>query len=38
VLGSPPEVERSRLALCAATGQVIATALDLIGVSAPESM
>ncbi len=35
VLGSPPEVERSRLALCAATAQVIATALDLIGVSAP---
>ncbi len=38
VLGAPPPVERSRLALCAATAQVIATSLDLIGVSAPDSM
>jgi len=28
----------ARLALCAAVGQVIATGLDLLGVSAPESM
>ncbi|MGN6380413.1 MAG: arginine--tRNA ligase [Gaiellales bacterium] len=38
VLGSPPAVERSRLALCMAAMQVIRTALDLIGVEAPESM
>ena len=38
VLGAPPAVERSRLVLCAATAQVIATSLDLIGVSAPDSM
>ncbi len=38
VLGAPPEIERSRLALCAATRQVIATGLGLIGVDAPESM
>ena len=38
VLGSEPAVERSRLALCAATKRVVATALDLIGVEAPDSM
>jgi arginyl-tRNA synthetase len=38
VLGSEPAVERSRLALCRATRHVLATALDLIGVDAPESM
>jgi arginyl-tRNA synthetase len=38
VLGSEPAVERSRLALCEATRRVIATALDLIGVEAPDSM
>ena len=38
VLGSEPAVEQSRLALCRATKQVLRTALDLIGVSAPESM
>ena len=38
VIGSEPPVERSRLALCRATMQVIATALGLIGVEAPESM
>ncbi len=38
VLGSEPAVEQSRLALCAATAQVIATSLDLIGVTAPDSM
>jgi arginyl-tRNA synthetase len=38
VLGSPPPVERSRLALCQAAKQVLATALDLIGVAAPDSM
>jgi arginyl-tRNA synthetase len=31
-------VERSRLALCSATRRVIATALDLVGVEAPDSM
>jgi arginyl-tRNA synthetase len=38
VLGEPPPVERSRLALCRATADVMATALDLIGVDAPETM
>ena len=38
VLGSPPPVQASRLALCRATMQVLRTALDLIGVSAPDSM
>ena len=38
VLGAPPAVERSRLALCSATRRVIATALDLVGVEAPDSM
>ena len=38
VLGERPAVERSRLALCAATAQVLRTSLGLIGVSAPERM
>ena len=38
VLGAAPAVERSRLALCSATRRVIATALDLVGVEAPDSM
>ena len=38
VIGAEPAVERSRLALCRATAQVMATALDLVGVEAPESM
>jgi len=38
VLGSEAAVERSRLALCRATMQVLRTALDLIGVEAPDSM
>ncbi len=33
-----PERESSRLALCDATRQVLARALDLVGVSAPEEM
>src|SRR5579871_133807 len=38
VLGEAPDVEESRLALCAATARVLATSLDLIGVDAPERM
>jgi arginyl-tRNA synthetase len=38
VIGELPDVEASRLALCRATKQVLATALDLVGVEAPESM
>ena len=38
MIGVEPPVERSRLALCRATAQVMATALDLLGVDAPESM
>jgi arginyl-tRNA synthetase len=38
VIGAEPAVERSRLALCRATAQVMATALDLVGVEAPDSM
>jgi arginyl-tRNA synthetase len=38
VLGSPPEVERSRLALCRATKTAMAAALDLVGVEAPDTM
>jgi arginyl-tRNA synthetase len=38
VIGAEPAVERSRLALCRATAQVMATSLDLVGVEAPESM
>jgi arginyl-tRNA synthetase len=38
VIGEPAPVESSRLALCEATRIVIATALDLVGVSAPDRM
>ena len=38
VLGEAPDVERSRLALCAATARVLATSLELLGVDAPERM
>jgi arginyl-tRNA synthetase len=38
VIGAPPGVAESRLALCQSTGQVVASALGLIGVEAPESM
>ncbi|MFT3899618.1 MAG: arginine--tRNA ligase [Gordonia sp. (in: high G+C Gram-positive bacteria)] len=34
----PTDVNRARLALCAATRQVLANGLDLVGVSAPERM
>jgi arginyl-tRNA synthetase len=36
--GSPPGTEAGRLALCVATRRVIASTLDLLGVSAPERM
>ena len=32
------EIHRARLVLCAATRQVLANGLDLLGVSAPERM
>ncbi|UJA20653.1 arginine--tRNA ligase [Thermoleophilia bacterium SCSIO 60948] len=38
VVGVEPELERARLDVCDATAQVIATTLDLLGVSAPERM
>ena len=38
VIGEAPAVQASRLALCQATAQVMATSLDLVGVEAPESM
>jgi arginyl-tRNA synthetase len=38
VLEGTPETTKARLALVAATRQVIASGLDLLGVSAPESM
>jgi arginyl-tRNA synthetase len=38
VIGEPPDVQASRLALCHATKRVLATALDLVGVEAPEQM
>jgi arginyl-tRNA synthetase len=38
VIGEAKDVERSRLALCRATKQVLATALGLVGVHAPEQM
>lgn len=38
ILESDPNTLRARLALVAAAKQVIATGLDLLGVSAPESM
>ena len=34
----PTDVHTARLALCAATRQVLANGLDLVGVSAPERM
>jgi arginyl-tRNA synthetase len=38
VIGAEPEIEQSRLALCQATRQVLATGLDLVGVEAPDRM
>ena len=38
VLKSDGEVRTSRLALCAATAQVLAQGLDLLGIEAPERM
>lgn len=38
VLGQAPELSRARIALLAATRQVLANALGLLGVSAPEQM
>jgi arginyl-tRNA synthetase len=38
VVGAEPPTERARLALCVAAKRTIAATLDLIGVSAPESM
>ncbi len=38
VVGAGGEVEEARLALCVATGSVIAKTLALLGVSAPERM
>ncbi len=38
VVGAGPGLEPARLAVCAATRDVIATLLDLLGVEAPEEM
>jgi arginyl-tRNA synthetase len=38
VIGEATDVQASRLALCQATKRVLATALDLVGVEAPEQM
>ncbi len=38
ILGDDPALTRARLTLLRATRQVIANALDVIGVSAPEQM
>jgi arginyl-tRNA synthetase len=38
VIGEPKDVQSSRLALCQATKQVLATGLELVGVDAPEQM
>jgi arginyl-tRNA synthetase len=38
VVGAPSAVQAARLELCVATRQVIARTLELLGVSAPESM
>jgi len=38
VVGAEPDVAAFRLELCAATRDVLARALDLLGVTAPESM
>ena len=38
ILDAEPDIQRARLALVAATQQVIANGLNLLGVSAPETM
>ena len=38
VVGVAPELSRARVALLAATRQVLANALGMLGVSAPEQM
>ena len=38
ILDAEPDVQSARLALVAATQQVIANGLNLLGVSAPETM
>ena len=38
IRGAEPEVQKARLALCRAAGSVIASALAVLGVSAPEKM
>ncbi len=38
VVGAGPDLEPARLTVCAATRDVIATLLDLLGVDAPEEM
>ncbi len=38
VVGAGPGLEQARLTVCAATRDVIATLLDLLGVAAPEEM
>ncbi len=38
VVGEAPEVTQSRVALCIATRRVLASTLELLGVSAPERM
>ena len=38
VLNSPAEIRASRLALCRATQQVLATGLNLLGIHPPQSM
>jgi len=38
VIGSAPDLSASRLALCLVTQRVVARCLNLLGVSAPESM
>jgi arginyl-tRNA synthetase len=39
VIGAEPEsVESFRIALCVASGRLIARSLDLLGVSAPDAM
>ena len=38
VLGEDPDLSAARLALVAATRSVIANALDLLGISAPDAM
>jgi arginyl-tRNA synthetase len=38
VIGDDPALTRARLALCAAIGQTVRNGLELLGVSAPDSM